>query len=206
MSMFRDANGTEWFFEIKFRHVEEIKRFCKGKDGKPLDILTVLERGHVDELFGDTETMFNIVFVLCYEKVREQFNLAEYDESQRENYEMFPELKTENAKIKASRWFGGLLDGQALTALGEAFQDAMVNFCPNQNRKEALRKILEKSKEVDKIQSEEMIQQIDEAAAQVIPQIRAETRKQIQESVSDVLSGNWQESRESSPTRSASGS
>jgi hypothetical protein len=206
MSTFKDVNGTEWILDIKFRHVEEIKRYCKGKDGKPIDLLSILERGNLEQLVNDIELMVNVVFVICYNQVRERFNLALYDEANRETYEMCPELKTESEKIKASRWFGEQLNGQSLIEMVDAFQEALVNFFPNESRKAALKKILEKSRELERMQSNEMVQQIDEAVAQAAPKIRAETKRRIQESISGALSGNVPESSESIPPPSASGS
>jgi hypothetical protein len=194
MSTFKDANGKEWFLDIKFKHVEEIKRYCKGKGEKPIDLLAILERGNLEQLLNDLETMVNVAFIICYGQVREHFKLAEYDESRREDYEMFPELKAESEKIKASRWFGEQLDGQALIALIDAFQEALINFFPNESRKMALKKILEKSRELEQMQSNEVIRQIDEAVVQAAPKIQAETRKRIQESVSNALSGSVPES------------
>jgi len=206
MSTFKDTNGTEWSLEIKLRHVEEIRRYCKGRDGKPIDLLSIIESGNLERLVNDIELVVNIVFVICYDQVREQFNLADYDAQHREEYEMFPELKAESEKVKASRWFGGLLNGQALTALADAFVEALVNFFPNESRKTALKKILEKSKEVERMQCDEMIRQIDEAVAQAARKIQAETKRRMQESFSDVLFGSTPESPESTQPPSASGS
>jgi hypothetical protein len=204
MSEFKDANGTTWAFDIKFKHVEEIKRFCKAADGKPFDLLAILEKGQLDQI--DTEMMVNIVFVLCYSQVRKQFDLAAYDAEMQDSYEMFPELKAENAMVKASRWFGGLMNGQALIALGDAFQEALLDFFPNESRKTALKKLMEKGKELEQIQSETMIQQIDEAAKDAETTIRTETKQRMRTAVSDALSGNVPVSSESILPRTASGS
>jgi hypothetical protein len=202
MSTFTDANGREWCLDIKFKHVEEVKRYCKGQDGKPIDLLAILATGNLEQLLNDVVTMVNITGVVCYEQTREHFNLAAYDEAHKDDYEMEPELKAETGRIKASRWFGEQLDGPALEALIDAFLEALVNFCPNGSRKAALKKILAKSKEVEQIQSETMLQQIDEAAVQ----IQAETKRRIQESVSGVLSGSVPGSPELPLVHSASGS
>jgi predicted GTPase len=96
--------------------------------------------------------------------------------------------------------------GQALIDLCEAFQEALINFFPNESRKTALKKIMEKSKELEQMQSNELMQQIDEAVTQVIPTIQAETRRKVQESLSNALSGNMPESLESIPPHLVSGS
>ena len=202
MSAFTDTNSRTWLVDIKFRHVDEIKRFCKGKDGKPLDLLAVLEKGAVESVFNDTETVVNMVFVLCYPEVRKYFNLAEYDAANAAYYEAVPELKAESEMFKAARWFAEQLDGQALLALGYALQEAIVNFCPSEGRKATLKKMLEKSRELDQMQAEVVMQQIDEA----VPKIQAEAKRLIQESLSNAFSGSMPGLSGSTQTPSASGS
>ena len=155
-------------------------------------------------LENNVELIVNIVFVLCYAQVREHFNLAAYDEAMQAEYEMFPELKTETEIFKAARWFGGLMDGPALEAMTNAFLEALLNFCPNGSRRAALKKIGAKSKELEQIRCEAALQQIDEAMEQAVPMMQAEMRKQMQESISSVLSGSVPESPESTPPRSPS--
>ena len=202
MSTFIDANGQEWFLDIKIRHIEEVKRFCKGRDGKPIDLLEILERGNLERLIFDIEALVNTAFVICDKQVAERFNLADYDVANAATYEMIPEWKTESTKIKASRWFGELINGAALRSLTSAFEEALVNFCQSESRQAALKKLLEKSRELERMQGDEMIQRIDEA----MPQIQAEAKRLIQESLSDALSGNLPESSESTLPPTASGS
>ena len=104
--------------------------------------------------------------------------------------------------FKAARWFGGQLNGQAIQDLADAFEEALLNFYPNQNRKTALKTILEKQRDADRMQCEEVIREIDEA----MPTIQAEIKRQVRELISDGLSGNLPESSVSTLTRSASGS
>jgi hypothetical protein len=202
--MFKDANGTEWHLEIKIKHVEAIRQNCKWGDGKPVDLLAILERGQLDRLIDDIETLVNVVFVVCFPQAMKLFDLAAYDAEMRWEYEMFPEMKTESEKIKASRWFGGLMNGQALLDLKKAFQEELVNFFPNETKKERLKKLVKKSEELERIQTEELLQQIDEAAKETETMIRSETKKRMQEFISDVRSGNVPESLESIPFRTAS--
>jgi len=200
MSTFKDANGQDWVLDIKFHHVEKIKRYPISKDGKPFDLLAILEKENLETLMIDFEQLINIVFVICYEQVKERFDLAAYDEANKEDYEMFPELKVESAMFKAARWFAQQLNGQAIQELSEAFEEALLNFYPNQNRKDALKKILEKQRELERMQCEEAIRVFDES----VPVIQDEIKRQVRETFSDALSGNLPESSESIPTPSAS--
>jgi hypothetical protein len=49
-------------------------------ESKPIDLFTVLETKQLGQLLLDTETMINLIFVLCREEVAEQFDLVKYDE------------------------------------------------------------------------------------------------------------------------------
>jgi len=183
----------DWTFDIKYKHIDSIKRFCKDRDGKPLDLLAILDSGNFEVFVNDVELVVNVVFVLCYAQVREHFNLADYEKSMQSEYEMFPELKEETEMFKAARWFGGLMNGPALEALSNALMEAFLNFYPNESRRSALKKMSEKSKELEKAQSEEVMNQIDEAVAQAKGKIQAETKKRLQESLSGVFSGSMPE-------------
>jgi len=206
MSRFTDANGRDWSFDIKVKDIESIKRYCKDREGKPLDLFAILDRGNFEVFVNDVELVVNIVFVLCYEEVKKHFNLADYDGAMRTEYEMFPELKSESEMFKAARWFSGQLNGQALAALLDAFQEAIIDFFPNESRKPALKKIREKSKELEIMQCEMMIHQIDEAMPKVQAEMRRQLQGQFQESLSDALSGSMPESSDVSRAPSASGS
>jgi hypothetical protein len=193
MSTFKDSQNTEWFIEIKIQHIEAVKRLCKDKFGKPIDLLEIIETGNLDQLINDIELLVNIVFVLCYQQIKELFDVTEYDKNNAEMYELIPEWKKETAMIKASRWFGSRLNGETLITLVEAFQEGLIDFFPSESKKAALRKIIAKSKELEQIQNEELETQMNEMFPQVTEKIRKEAQRKIKEGFSGLLSGNTPE-------------
>ncbi|MDR1290103.1 MAG: hypothetical protein LBK06_02765 [Planctomycetaceae bacterium] len=193
MASFRDTKGTDWNIEIKIQQVEFVKKLCKDKFGNPVDLLIIIETGKLDQIIGDIELLVDIVFALCYEQIKEQFNVAEYDQDNADIYELIPEWKKESNIIKASRWFGNRFNGETLIKLVEAFQEALIDFFPNESHKAALRKIIAKSKELEQIQSEVLELQIEETFPIVTEKIREETKKKITLGLSGLLSGSTPE-------------
>lgn len=193
MASFRDTKGTDWNIEIKIQQVEFVKKLCKDKFGNPVDLLIIIETGKLDQIIGDIELLVDIVFALCYEQIKEQFNVAEYDQDNADIYELIPEWKKESNIIKASRWFGNRFNGETLIKLVEAFQEALIDFFPNESHKAALRKIIAKSKELEQIQSEVLELQIEETFPIVTEKIREETKKKITQGLSGLLSGSTPE-------------
>jgi hypothetical protein len=196
MSIFRDSQGTDWTIEIKIQHIEAVKRLCKDKFGRPIDLLEIIETGNLDQIINDIELLVDIVFVLCYQQVKELFDVAEYDKNNAEMYELIPEWKKESTMIKASRWFGNRLNGETLITLIEAFQEGLIDFFPNESKRAALRKIIAKEKELEQIQNEELETQMTEMFPLVTDKIRKETQRKIKENFSGLLSGNTPESLE----------
>jgi hypothetical protein len=196
MSCFTDTQNTVWIIEIKIQHIEAVKRLCKDKLGRPIDLLEVIETGNLDQLINDIELLVNIVFVLCYQQVKELFDVTEYDKNNADMYELIPEWKKESTMTKASRWFGGRLNGETLITLVESFQEGLIDFFPNESKKAALKKIIAKEKELEQIQNEELETQMNEMFPQVTEKIRKEAQRRIKESFSGLLSGNTAESSE----------
>jgi hypothetical protein len=193
MASFRDIKGTDWNIEIKIQQVEFVKKLCKDRFGNPVDLLIIIETGKLDQIIGDIELLVDIVFALCYEQIKEQFHVAEYDQDNADIYELIPEWKKESNIIKASRWFGNRFNGETLIKLVEAFQEALIDFFPNESHKAALRKIIAKSKELEQIQSEVLELQIEETFPIVTEKIREETKKKITQGLSGLLSGSTPE-------------
>jgi hypothetical protein len=193
MSTFKDSQGTDWILEIKIQHIEAVKRLCKDHTGKPVDLLYIIETGNLEQLIRDIELLVNVVFVLCYQQVKELFDVTEYDKNNAEMYELIPEWKTESAMTKASRWFGQRLNGETLITLIEAFQEGLIDFFPNESRKAALRQIIAKQKELERIQNEELENQMNKVFPQVTEKIREQSRDIVKRELSELLSGNTPE-------------
>ncbi len=203
MPSFKDSNGEAWVVEIKTQSVQAIKNLCKDAAEKPIDLLAAIENGQLDQLIGNIELLVDMVFVLCIDQVKERFDVAKYDKDNEHMYELIPEWADEPTMTKASRWFGQRLNGGAVMELIEAFQEALIDFFPNEGRKKALRHIMEKNQELDRIQNEESVQLIDRAFEQAVPAIREEAQKHaskiqkfIRRGISSDSSGSAPESSE----------
>jgi hypothetical protein len=194
MPNFKDFTDFEWSIDIKIKHIEAIKKLCKDQNGLPVDLLELIEKGLLDQLLNDINLLIEIVFVICYDQIKEQFNITEYDADNADLFEMIPEWKKESTMKKANRWFTSRIDGTTLTPLIEAFQEALIDFFPNESRKAALRKIIAKSKELERVQDEELEVQINEMFPMITEKIRSEAKRVAKESLSGFLSGNMPES------------
>ena len=199
MASFKDADGDLWVVEIKTRSVLAVKHLCKDASGQPLDLLAIAERGRLDQLIGNTELLVDMMFVLCADQIKERFDVQQYDADNVHMYELIPDWSKEPTMTKASRWFGQRLNGKALEELSAAFQEALIDFFPNESRKTALKLIMEKSRELDRIQCEEAVSQIEQAFEQAVPAIREETKRRAEtvlQDLSNAVSGSSPESSE----------
>lgn len=84
----------------------------------------------------------------------QHFDLKQFDEENKWNYEVFPNQEKEPVITKASRWFGSIIDGDTLLQMVEAFNEAIINFTPSENQRAAMRTILEKEKEMQRLGAE----------------------------------------------------
>ncbi|MDR1268604.1 MAG: hypothetical protein LBK82_03675 [Planctomycetaceae bacterium] len=193
MPNFKDFTNFEWSIDLKIKHIEAVKKLCKDQGGHPVDLLELIEKGLLDRLLNDINLLIEIVFVICYDQIKEQFNITEYDADNADLFEMIPEWKKESAMKKASRWFANRIDGATLIPLIEAFQEALIDFFPSESRKAALRKIIAKSKELERIQDEELEAQINEMFPMVTEKMRSEAKRVAKENLSGFLSGNMPE-------------
>jgi hypothetical protein len=154
MTTFITTNNLKFRIDIKTKDILAVKELVKYSDGKPVDILEAVETGTLNGIYGDIETFVNVVFVLCLDQIKQYFDLQKYNEDNRKTYDLFPEQESEPAITKASRWFGSIIDGGALTAMIAAFNEAVINFTPNENRRTALKTILEREKEIERMEAE----------------------------------------------------
>jgi hypothetical protein len=139
---------------LKTKDLRTVKELVKYPDGRPVDIAEAAETGTLAGIYGDLDTLVNVMFAVCLDQVKESFDLPKYDADNRTTYGLFPEQADEPPLTKASRWFGSLIDGDSLIGMIEAFQEAVINFTPSATRRTALQKILEKEREIDRMESE----------------------------------------------------
>jgi len=129
--------------------------------GTPVDIFDAAETGALSRIAGDVATLYDVMFIICLDQVKEHFDVQKFDEANRKTYEMFPEQAAEPVLTKASRWFSSLTDGDAFVGMVKAFEEAVVNFIPNENRKAAMWTILEKERETARIESEYRVKAVE---------------------------------------------
>jgi hypothetical protein len=159
--MFKTTNNIPFVIDIKTKDIFAVKKLVQYPDGRPVDILEAAETGTLAAIYGDIETIVNVVFVLCLDQIKEHFNVQKYDGENKKTYELMPELADEPVLTKASRWFGSLIDGNSLIDIIESFKDAIVNFIPNESRRNAMKVILKKEKETEKLEEEYRIKTVN---------------------------------------------
>ncbi|GHT18036.1 hypothetical protein FACS1894189_5150 [Planctomycetales bacterium] len=104
----------------------------------------------------------DVMFMLVLDQVKNHFDLAKYDADNQKTYDLMPEQRDEPPLTKASRWFGSLIDGDALIQMVDAFNEAIVNFTPNESRRAALRAVLDKERETEKLEAEYRIKLVNQ--------------------------------------------
>jgi hypothetical protein len=161
MSTFRTSNGITFTVGITMKDVRAVKELVKYSDDKAADIFEAAETGTLLGIYGDIAVFTDTMFVICLDQIKEHFDVRKFDEENQKRYELFPEQATEPTLTKASRWFGSLVDGDCLMEMIAAFNEAVVNFTPNESRRAALRAILEKEKETERIEAEYRIKTVN---------------------------------------------
>jgi hypothetical protein len=161
MITFTTTNNFKYSIDIKTKDILAVKKLVQYSDGRAVDILEAAETGTLAEIYGDIETLVNVVFVLCIDQIKEYFDVQKYDELQQKTYQLMPEFAGEPALTKASRWFGSVIDGNTLMEIIETFKEAVVNFTPNENRRRAMQAILVKERETQKLEAEYRIKVIN---------------------------------------------
>jgi hypothetical protein len=162
MSTFKTTNGVKYVIDIKTKDAKAVKELLKyPADGKPVDILEAVETGTLAGIYNDIGLLVDVVFVLCLDQIKENFDIAKYDLDNAKSYALQPELAAESPLTKASRWFGGTVDGDSVIEMITAFTEAVINFTPSETRREAMRAILAREKEIAKLESEYRIKSVE---------------------------------------------
>jgi len=172
MSSFKTNSGLTFTLNIRTKDIDAVRDNVRYPDGKPVDILEAAETGTLAGIYGDVKTLVDTVFFLCLPQIKEHFDLQEYDRESEWEYELHPDRKKESAVIKASRWFGAQVDGDVLMTMKEAFYEAAVNFIPNENRRQAMRLIIEKEKEMERMETELQLKTVETLYGQAADRMR----------------------------------
>jgi hypothetical protein len=162
MSNFKTSNGLFFTIDLKTKDVRTVKEMVNYPDGKPVDILEAAETGTIHGILSDIATFVDVMFVVCLDQIKQYFDLKKYDEDNRKTYDLFPEQESEPPLTKASRWFGSIIDGNTLIAMMEAFNEAVINFTPNGNRRTTLKTILEREKEIERLELDHQLATVNQ--------------------------------------------
>lgn len=154
MTSFQTTNGLTFSVNIKTKDIRAIKDFVKYPDNKPVDLLEATETGTLAGIYGNVPTLVDVMFILTLDQIKEHFDVEQFDQANRWNYELYPEQAKEPVLIKASRWFGSIIDGNTMIQMVEAFHEAIINFTPSENRRLAMRAIFDKEKEMERLEME----------------------------------------------------
>ena len=186
---FQDAKGEQWTIVLKTETIETIRLTCKDKAGAPVDLLAVIEAGHIGQLLGDIRLLIDVCFIACLPQIKERFDVQTYSQEFSHLADLIPGFENETWTQKAGRWFGSRIDGAALLQLTEAFQEAVVNFIPSQSRQKAIRAILDKEKELERIAAERVIARAEQMTPEITKRIEQEVDKTIAKFQDETLGG-----------------
>lgn len=144
---FKDKFGADWTIEIVVSDVERVRKRVINKDGKPVDLLDMTEKGDFSAILADSRIFPTVVFWLLYDEIMTRFSEEQYDADHAAEYAAYPEDKRLNTIQKAARWFGDQLGGDEVAAMAKAFEVALLNFMSPQLR-EKLKRVIAKQEEL----------------------------------------------------------
>lgn len=194
MASFKDNQGTEWTLHLKTDAVMRVAEIVKDKDGRPIHLLDMADTGDLYQLYGNAQTMIDVVFVCLIDQIKTQFNEGEFDKQYAVDMELLPTLKG-NLLKKMGYWFGSRLGGSEIEAMTEAFKESLVNFTRNPHQRKALKGVLEKQDELIRRHAERVIQTTEqrfqttnEVMEALIQEEENKTPEQIMASLKSALS------------------
>lgn len=116
MAAFTDTRGRAWLVEINVA----LERKVRSLTGVNLYELTADGFKPLEQLLADPSKIVDVIFVLCQKQAQE----AQMTDEQ----------------------FAEGLGGETLDAMQDAFLEALANFTQDQNKRKALRKIIDMTK------------------------------------------------------------
>lgn len=165
LPVFKDDEGTPWTFRLTTRDIDRVRDHVKNKDGQPVDLLDMAERGDFSLLITDMRLFPTVCFWCLQSQVADLFNVEQYDYQHAKEYELDPSLKLQSTLQKAANWFGSRLGGDAIADMAKAFTEAILNFIDPRVR-EKLQKVLEKQEELQRAA-------LDKAEETILNQLQA---------------------------------
>ena len=159
---FTDLQGDVWTLRLTTSDIDRVRDHVKNKDGQPIDILDMAERGDFTSLTSDMRLFPTVVFWLVQEQVADRFSVDQFDADHAKEYALEPSLKNMTPMQKAANWFGSRLGGDQVADMAKAFVEAVLNFIDPKVR-QRIQTVLEKQEQLqnavlDKAQQETLRQ------------------------------------------------
>ena len=133
--------------------------------------------------------LIDVCFIACLPQIKERFDVQAYEREFSHLADLVPNFANETWTQKAGRWFGSRIDGPALLQLTEAFQEAVINFIPSQSRKDAIRAILEKEREFERIAADRVIAKAEQMTPELTKRIEQEVDRTVSKFQGEMLGG-----------------
>ncbi|MDO4571483.1 MAG: hypothetical protein Q4D38_13950 [Planctomycetia bacterium] len=177
MAVFQDRIGENWILAMTVGGVELVRNCVTTSDGKPVDILAIIDKGNFGALKKDVRALIDTVFIFCREQALERFDEARFDQEHELEYSISSHIRNFSRSQKMQYWFASRIDGATLERMTDAFIEALLDFTPGQTRKKALALIYEKEEMLARANAEEVCVQAEILAEET----RASLQKQIKE-------------------------
>lgn len=178
MPTFTDNQNRIWTVEITADGAARVRDLVKDTEGAPVDLFAAAESGKFDAL-KNIQVLTKVVFVLCLSQVLEEFNVEKHDTENAEIYELIPDRRDERKAQKAARWFSNGITGPVMETMTDALMQAIINFTTNQTRRDAIREVLAREKELEDLAYSEVKEQLTGRLDSLKATVRAEIGKYL---------------------------
>ena len=125
---FTDLQSDVWSLRLTTADIDKVRDHVKNKDGQPIDLLDMAEKGDFSVLTSDMRLFPTVVFWLVQTQIADRFSVDQYDAEHAKEYALEPSLKNQTPMQKAANWFGSRLGGDQITNMAKAFVEAVLNF------------------------------------------------------------------------------
>lgn len=156
MTSFTDNRNITFQLDVKHRDVLKIKAHLKDDEGKPLDLLELADVGALWKVFGSSQRMLDIVFLLCLSQIDEHFDENAFQTSYAADLALLPALR-ESVQKRKEYWFAAGIGPEQIPQITKAFKEALVNFTPDPRQRAALETVLKNQEELTAAQAERAI-------------------------------------------------
>ena len=180
MPSFTDSRKITFTLDIKQRDVIKIKALLKDSEGEPLDLLELADTGNLWKIFGSSQLMLDMIFLLCLPQIDEHFVLADFDKTHEDDLSLIPELASSLQKKKAY-WFAEGIGPEQIPEITKAFKEAIVNFTPNPHQRAALEAVLENQEALTQAQAQRAIRISNSRREKIDAELEKQANQEIQQ-------------------------